>query len=396
MTEWIVLILVSVSVVVVLYLWRQRRALAPVAYNKIKPGADVEWLELNDVTPFNPASHLLNQQSLDWQSEMALCGKQMQRRDVVAVRFVHGTFVGNDPLGLVHAIDDTWPNFPPKIRTKILSFMKTQTNRMLGDLGNFLPDYIELFSKAIGPPTNCSVFHWSSANHHYARLKGALDLATHLASDADINPAGLKNKTRILLIGHSHAGQVFALLTQLLNSSGQRRALLALSENLGFERKTLEGHLDFLHTVFIDMVTFGAPILYQYKLAGRFRLLHIVNHRGATGQAGSLRGILHTRDGDYIQQLGIRGTDILGLSPIQRSVNAALDDILGSGLERKAWWELARLKLRVPPDGKTVLVDYRDDGKLLPNGFQTMFGHGIYTKFDMMLFNTQLIVDQFY
>jgi hypothetical protein len=52
--------------------------------------------------------------------------------------------------------------------------------------------------------------------------------------------------------------------------------------------------------------------------------------------------------------------------------------------------------MRVHPSGRTMLVDYQDQSSVVPNFFQTLFGHGIYTHYEVMLFNTRLITDQLY
>jgi hypothetical protein len=63
---------------------------------------------------------------------------------------------------------------------------------------------------------------WSSENHHVGRLEGALGLVRALATHAELGaPRG-----RILILGHSHAGQVFALVTQLLSRSLASEAIL--------------------------------------------------------------------------------------------------------------------------------------------------------------------------
>ncbi len=61
------------------------------------------------------------------------------------------------------------------------------------------------------------LFNWSSENHHIGRADGAIRLLDELAS------LKLQPTQRVLLFGHSHAGNVFALMTNLL--CGDRRAI---------------------------------------------------------------------------------------------------------------------------------------------------------------------------
>ena len=44
-----------------------------------------------------------------------------------------------------------------------------------------------------------------------------------------------------------------------------------------------------------------------------------------------------------------------------------------------------RSRRRVPLDGKVLLVDYKDQGSPL----RYFLGHGVYTRYEAMLFNTE-------
>ena len=72
-----------------------------------------------------------------------------------------------------------------------------------------------------------------------------------------------------------------------------------------------------LANVSLDVVTFGTPVLYGWNHAGYRRLLHFVYHRPVAGlpvyQAPfppEPDRVLRAADGDYVQQLGIAGTDV--------------------------------------------------------------------------------------
>ena len=127
-----------------------------------------------------------------------------------------------------------------------------------------------------------------------------------------------------------------------------------------------------------------------------FRILHLINHRGPTNLAGKLRNFLTTKDGDYIQQLGILGSDIGSASPHDRLINRELDRIIGRGQDLITWQNSIQHRMRVSPHGSTILIDYQDQSLLIPNFFKTLFGHGIYTKYEAMAFNSKIIVDHFY
>ena len=54
------------------------------------------------------------------------------------------------------------------------------------------------------------LFHWSSENHHLGRADAAVRLIDEIAA------LELPRRKRILVWGHSHAGNVFALMSNLL------------------------------------------------------------------------------------------------------------------------------------------------------------------------------------
>jgi len=112
--------------------------------------------------------------------------------------------------------------------------------------------------------------------------------------------------------------------------------------------------------------------------------------------APGLRGILQTRTGDYVHQLGTHGSDLPGITAIERALNVRLDATLGVGSGWRAWLRHAADGLRVSPQGHTVLVDYGDAATVLPNFWATGLGHAAYTRRGGMLFHTRLVVDHFY
>ena len=67
----------------------------------------------------------------------------------------------------------------------------------------------------------------------------------------------------------------------------------------------------------LDLATFGTPVLYGWNQAGYNRLLHFVFHRPVAGLPAyrapfplEPERIFRAADGDYVQQLGIAGTDV--------------------------------------------------------------------------------------
>lgn len=97
-----------------------------------------------------------------------------------------------------------------------------------------------------------------------------------------------------------------------------------------------------------------------------------------------------------MQQWGREGTDFPVPSDLQ-GLNEELDKVLDEGVSpSKAIANLYQPERIPSPYGKTLKIDYDDSAGLLPNCIETLFGHGIYTRKQTMLFNTLLLVNEFY
>jgi hypothetical protein len=200
----------------------------------------------------------------------------------------------------------------------------------------------------------------------------------------------------VLLVGHSHGGQLFAILSQLVARSPGYEELVEAARARGEDAGALEDHLALLRRCSIDVATFGTPPRYRWAPGVRLRLLHVVNHRGVGPDTPSLRGLLHTKHGDYVHQLGAHGSDFLAPTAQERTVNARLDRVLGKGRDVRAWLRHLARGSRVAPEGRTVLVDYGDDARAVPNFLATGLGHAAYTRRDAMLFHAALLANHFY
>jgi hypothetical protein len=103
----------------------------------------------------------------------------------------------------------------------------------------------------------------------------------------------------------------------------------------------------------------------------------------------------HARTGDFVQQLGIAGTNFF--PPLWALRACAAEVRLGRLLqaEDSTLDLLARLRLglRVHDEGDHVLIDYGE-----PSGSpaEHLFGHAIYTRHDWLLFHAELIAQQMY
>lgn len=359
-------------------------------YTSDPPAAPYTHTEFKEIVPFNKRYPGLEAQSPEWRDKMKGMGQQLNLFKVGLIYFLHGTFVGDDPFGAIDGIRNICPELSPKLK-KVNFYIKKGIDKLIADNGNYLEKYVELFGKAIGNGIPCKRFIWSSENHHLGRLKETVKLVETLAKD--IEEKELSRNGRIVLIGHSHAGQLFALLTNFLTQPQGVDELLKAIVVCGVNSAKFNEALKVIREVQLDIVTFGTPPRYGWG-KGNYRLLNIINHRGQGYLGGCIKGLLRTKDGDYIQQWGISGTDIPAL--VDNRINKRLDRYLGAGFDIRAWLRNMQARMRVPHYGETILVDYKDSSLFFPNCTKNLFGHGIYTKFEKMLFNTQLIVNRFY
>ena len=337
-------------------------------------------------------------------------GSTFRAAGVSVVYLVHGTFVGPDALGLIAELARLFPSASKAARSRI----KLLVNWLSGDAGNYTEAYARLFESAINgpdkPKISVRLFVWSSENNHIGRADGAVRLIDELTA-ANVEP-----NQRILLWGHSHAGNVFALATNLL--SGSRETIDRFFDAariyyrwplFGFVdipvwdrvRKQLSSQTPQPDWPLLDMVTFGTPIRYGWDTAGYRRLLHFVNHRPVEGLPEylalfppTLDNVIHAAGGDYVQQLGIAGTNVMPNLFAWRAWLA--DRRLNSLLQPDADADpVERFKAGtiVPDEGTTLLVDYGPpDGPIATHHA----GHAVYTGTKWLLFHAEEVARRLY
>lgn len=289
------------------------------------------------------------------------------------------------------------------------------------EVGNFNSSYVNKFEHALiegnGQPIHCARYVWSSVNHHVGRVEAAMDLLSYLHKWG----AGLalSKEDRLLLVAHGHAGQVLALLSNIITrgeSEARGRVFEILAKfweacpsktrsveqleqlyRLITEGKILEG-------ASVDVVTLGTPIRYGWDTEGVDRLLHIVNHRviRTDGKRWLAKMELpqiawempYQTGGDYVQQLAVAGTDALpdGLQAEQANVDFREIFEPYDGFER--WLECTRRATRCANDGQCLLVEYGVQLEDSPR--QHLFGHACYTQLSTMLFMATEIASSFY
>jgi len=330
---------------------------------------------------------------------------------VAAIYLVHGTFVGADATGVLSALASVFPAASDALRVVI----KRLIDSIVGDRGDYTPRYAALFEDSMtrGDAEKIPVrlFQWSSENHHIGRADGAVRLIDELAS------LELVHGRRVLLWGHSHAGNVFALATNLLASDESARAAFFDAARV-YYRWPLLGWVDIpqwervrayldrggepLRDTPLDIVTFGTPIRYGWDTGGYAQLLHFVHHRPARGLPAyralfppPLDDLLHATGGDYVQQLGVAGTNLRPSIFAWRCrwAEQRLNDLLQAGLRAGTLAERFAAGLRVADEGTTLLVDY---GQLGGSVADHHFGHAVYTSQDWLLFHAEEVARRFY
>ncbi len=343
---------------------------------------------------------------------MQSVGEALRQGQVAAVYLSHGTFAGNDAFGLLGELGRLFPTASDALRRVI----KDLVDAASADVGNYTGHYAELFEQAINdglpdPYIPVRRFNWSSENNHIGRADGAVRLIDELLN---LNlPAG----QRVMLWGHSHAGNVFALMSNLLGSDRAARQEFFEAAKVYYRwplvgcidiplwrrvRETLLGEDAPLGDTPLDIATFGTPIRYGWSPRGFARLMHFINHRPVEGQPPYLapfppvlERVLNAIDGDYVQQFGIAGTNFMPSIFSWRSwwADSRLNRLLQPTQASYDPRERFRTGARVPDMGETLLVDYGLPGGTLGQHFA---GHAVYTKTEWLLFHGEEVANRWY
>ncbi len=384
-------VLIGVALVTAILIYRRQLKRPVGALPKITSVA-YTIKQLPNTPPIAQHSTTLVDQPQAWREAMAGIGRIYLGHGIRRIYLLHGTFAGNDPLGLIQLGHMMVPSMSARATTLMHRLLKSSTNFVMKDLGNFSPKYIDLMAQALN--LECCDFIWNSANHHVGRLRGLQDLSQELKR----RDHELGVNDQLMFIGHSHAGQIFALLALFfaMEDSPQAETARAFREFLAMHFPACHDALKSLKCRNFYFVGLGTPPRYPWPKESEPRLFNIVNHRGLDLDAGNLRSGFFTQKGDYVQRFAIAGSDFIAPTSEERALNAKLNAILDPGDHFPLWRQLTRATARPLNAGTSCLVDLQDHAHRWPNFVTTIFGHGTYTLTRHMLALQTLIAEHFF
>lgn len=383
------------------------------------------------------------------QDAMATLGKRLSHSGVRMIVLLHGSIMGTDVFG-VQRLDELGGLKRGYSRgvaglDALLALMRESTNGLsplpgglkpplmnddatkslldeqIGDAGNFTDAYVQLMrqslNRSLDRPIHCIRELWSCEHHHLGRALAAVSMLGRLRDWTETYRLGQGD--RILVQAHGQAGLVLALVSNLLcvASSSSRTRLFDLLSAFASQANRpdiastiqrvapLLANGNILNGATLDVVTFGMPVRYGWDPSGLGKLLHIVNHRNLRTDGKTWLSKMELPQitmempiawgGDYIQELAVAGSDAVPTTDAGKAANKAVWEIVEpfDGFER--WLECARRAVRIPSEGLGILADYKDSTGST-NVRDHYFGHAVYTRLDMMLFNTTEIAKAFY
>lgn len=340
--------------------------------------------------------------SADFRRRLAQVGERLTAAQVGAIFFVHGSFAALDSLNILSAVARRYR----PARGSLDRLSRQLLDNEVHDAGHYTPSYAGAWEEALrgeGRP-RVRVLSWSSENHHLGRADAAVRLIAELAA-LDL-PAG----KRVVFWGHGHAGNVFALMSQLLTADARtvrhffdaariyyRWPLMPLIDIPLWRRvrHLLLGDRRWIAARPCDWVTFGTPIRYGWGLRESDSLLHFIYHRPGSARPAHLATLPATVDetmrgagGDYLQQVAIAGTDTPPSPLTWRSwlANRRLGHLLEDEAPGDELPERLRLGARVHDSGTTLLVDYSAPDE---TAARHLAGHAVYTRLEWLLFHAE-------
>ena len=349
------------------------------------------------------ASPVTNPQANDFQQ----IAKSLRDAGVTRILLVHGTFAGHDVIGIVREI----ARFSPISATRLQELSKSWIDDLAGEMGNYTAAFADQISTLVntGHKTQIRVerFGWSGENHHLGRADGAMRLLDDLSSS--------ESEGRILVLAHSHGGNLMAMLSLIAGASPELTQGFFDATRMHYHSH-LRSKIDLAfwdhvrnqltNSSFtcppIDVATFGSPLRYRWNREVCPKLLHFIQHRPLIDTSPtrsvmprSIQDATTAAGGDYVQHIGIAGTDFLPSIFAWRDwiVEKRMGWLFESTARRRDVWTKLKQGRRESSDGTTLLVDYPSTAANLN---QKLLGHGVYTCQPWLVFHLQSICHHFY
>jgi hypothetical protein len=341
---------------------------------------------------------------------------------------VHGTFMGDDPFGIADTLTSIAESVPllarqlNRLADVLLEKTRPFTSSLTGDIGNYHEPFRQQFQELVGDDPQVELLSptWSGQNHHLARA----DLAVRLLDQLLVRP--LLPDQNVLLWGHSHAGNAFALLTNLLANHKDSVAQFfdAAAQQGVTHWDQVRANLELSSSphplasrVFI--AGFETPVRYGWDTDGFAKLVHVIFHRPYDEMSPTktkplfpphLPGdVVSAKWGDWVQAFAIAGTDVP--TETTRTINQRLTAFLEASLPepqhgidtrfimpKRVRDACVRWKTgtRCHSDGMNLLVDYELSGDITSIGQPvelSLLGHGVATTIRWLPTHLKLVMD---
>lgn len=325
-----------------------------------------------------------------------------------AIYLLHGTFVGGDAFGWNEQISKFWPN----LANKLTELGKQFVSKPLGTSGNYTQAFANQFQDSIqknsGYDIPVRLFNWSGENTHVARSRAAINFLGELLQ----RKGNDSSQNKVLVWCHSHAGNVLAIVTNLLGADDEvRETFLEVIEPTFAHDDSKKRIFELVATALsdkslgngleLDIVTFGTPIRYGWDTSGYRKLLHLIHHQPQADHPDYLAPlpklsaeILNQIQGDFVQQSAIATTNLMPFVFDRKLVQIEnqLGKLLQQGIERGDFLTRLKLGMRVPAEGMTLLVGYSNELGLA----KKMAGHAIYTRPEWLVFHAKETANRLY
>lgn len=342
------------------------------------------------------------------------------------VLLVHGTFLGDDPVGIGDILRGIGKRAGflgksfAEAADKLAEATRATSTSFAQDVANYCEPFRKKFATLVdGDPVVLMEPRWSSQNHHIARADLAirLFLALHRLVQSD--------DQRVLLWGHSHAGNGFAILTNLL--ANDRASVESFFDAAGpqgdhwQQAKSLLSNAPTPHPLAksTDIAAFGTPVRYGWDTTGYRSLVHVLHHREPESPAAhqtkplfpphNIKDTVTAKYGDWVQTFAIAGTDVATSTSLRchkrleslLTANLAEPDhdadtrfIVPSNLKDAcARWKTGT---RCHADGLNLLIDYDPCGRTTTIGQpieRSVLGHGVATTIDWLPTHLSLVLN---